>query len=560
MTRTYGSILGMKEDDDFSHYFGDALEGRYDCIDRIVVNGYFPRGHSGGGFRSWWRDLTGSDESLDQEHLVRMAGRFSRRVHHYAKANGLALIHCAAGERKHRLAEEHLPKDPNFTGLFLILVAKAPALVWKITRGQSQVPHLEASKPWPYVNHYHFHFIDKEWGHLTIKMSGHPPFGMQVMLNAHEWVERRARKETVSVIKEGNCFVGGSFQALDQIADTLCENHTIGRLTEVCERWVYSSCLCFGLDIEEQRRSGFRYQYSCYQLEYSRNLLFKRGATLDEVYQSMIERTRRLLDVDKLKTIFGWKHRPHRVHHGAPRAVRIERIVDETAYDVTVLKVHFGRLSLKIYDKGERVLRVEAIVHNVKDLRCGRILEKLPIMLAKLQRMTIDFLNVLQAAHCSFLEERLLDTLPQPTRTGSRRLAGIDLQKPRMRTVTQALLALAPKPGGFTAKELARKVNESTGAASAYSSRQAAYDLSKLRAKSVIERVAHTRNYTINVQGVRALAGLLILREKVIRPVLAGICKPRPGRPPKIVDPIDIHYQALQREMYLTLQHLALAA
>ena len=127
MTRTYGSILGMKEDDDFSHDFGDALEGRYDCIDRIVVNGYFPRGHSGGGFRSWWRDLTGSDESLDQEHLVRMAGRFSRRVHHYAKANGLALIHCAAGERKHRLAEEHLPKDPNFTGLFLILVAKAPA-------------------------------------------------------------------------------------------------------------------------------------------------------------------------------------------------------------------------------------------------------------------------------------------------------------------------------------------------------------------------------------------------------------------------------------------------
>ena len=78
-------------------------------------------------------------------------------------------------------------------------------------------------------------------------------------------------------------------------------------------------------------------------------------------------------------------------------------------------------------------------------------------MLAKLQRMTIDFLNVLQAAHCSFLEERLLDTLPQPTRTGSRRLAGIDLQKPRMRTVTEAVLALAPKPGGFTAKELAEK-------------------------------------------------------------------------------------------------------
>jgi hypothetical protein len=28
----------MKEDDDFSRYFGDALEGRYDCVDRIVLN------------------------------------------------------------------------------------------------------------------------------------------------------------------------------------------------------------------------------------------------------------------------------------------------------------------------------------------------------------------------------------------------------------------------------------------------------------------------------------------------------------------------------------------
>jgi hypothetical protein len=150
--------------------------------------------------------------------------------------------------------------------------------------------------------------------------------------------------------------------------------------------------------------------------------------------------------------------------------------------------------------------------------------------------------------------------LPQPTRLGTRRLAGMDLQKARIRTVSQAVVALAPKPGGFTAKELARKVNEFTGASSAYSSRHAAYDLSKLRGKSLIERVAHTRNYTINHAAVRALAGLLILREKVIRPVLAGICKPRPGRPPKITHPIDIHYQNLQREMHLTLRHLALAA
>ena len=35
----------------------------------------------------------------------------------------------------------------------------------------------------------------------------------------------------------------------------------------VCERWIYSSCLCFALDLEEQKRSGFHYQYSTYQVD-----------------------------------------------------------------------------------------------------------------------------------------------------------------------------------------------------------------------------------------------------------------------------------------------------
>ena len=81
--------------------------------------------------------------------------------------------------------------------------------------------------------------IDQEWGHLTFKVSGHPPFGVQVILNGHEWVERGARHQTIAAVKEGNCFVGGSdLPALDRLADTLCDEGAIGRVTEVCERWV----------------------------------------------------------------------------------------------------------------------------------------------------------------------------------------------------------------------------------------------------------------------------------------------------------------------------------
>ncbi len=58
----------------------------------------------------------------------------------------------------------------------------------------------------PYVNHYSFHILDPEWGHITIKISGHPPFPAQVILNGHEYVACQARKAGIHFTKEGNCF------------------------------------------------------------------------------------------------------------------------------------------------------------------------------------------------------------------------------------------------------------------------------------------------------------------------------------------------------------------
>ncbi len=308
-----------------------------------------------------------------------------------------------------------------------------------------------------------------------------------------------------------------------------------------------------------QRCSLFHYRYSAYQIEYSGNLLFSRGTALDALFQGTIERTRQYLDVPKLHTLSGYKKRPHQRQRKEP--LRMVRALDQPGYDLTVFKVHFGPLTLKLYDKGARVLRVEAIAHNVKGLRCGKSIERLPIMLAELQRMAIDFLNVVQAAHHSFLPDGILDTLVAPTQRGERRLAGVDMQKPRMQAVSEALLALAPKPGGFTLAELAAKVRERLpDREPSYAPRHASYDLSKLRGKGLVERVHRSRRYRIPQRGIRILAGMLILREKVIKPVLAGLGKPRLGRPPKNINVLDRHYVTLQQEMRRTFETLALVA
>src|SRR5260370_27047179 len=129
--------------------------------------------------------------------------------------------------------------------------------------------------------------MDRQWGHLTIKMAGHAPFGAQVILNGHEYVAVAAQGEGIGFTKEGNCFTGTTDPAgLAQIADTLSQDAAAGRLGQVIDRWIYTACLIFGLDLAGQQRTCFTCAYSACQAEYSRNLLFAYGGHMDRVFNA----------------------------------------------------------------------------------------------------------------------------------------------------------------------------------------------------------------------------------------------------------------------------------
>jgi len=347
-------------------------------------------------------------------------------------------------------------------------------------------------------------------------------------------------------------------QALAQVADTLSQKATVGRLSQVCDRWIYSACLCFGLDTEEQERSGFHYAYSIYQVEYSRNLLFRVGGQMDRLFDTMVDRTRSRLDVPALRTLFGVKKRPRAT--GTPDLSPQQAVVVETPrWDLTKFKLHFGLLSLKAYTKGEHVLRFEAIVHNTKRLGCGRLIEKFPEIVTRLAGMTERFCTVLDCVDVSFIPDNLLDELPQPAWIGATRVGGIDLNKPRTRAALAAVLALSAAPGGFTVADLVGKVKAMTGHAD-YTVRQAAYDLRKLRGKSLVDKPGLSRRYHVPPAGACTISALLTLRDQVIVPLLAGVRSPRLGRKPSIWTPADRHYEHLRVGMQALFNDLGIAA
>jgi len=205
------------------------------------------------------------------------------------------------------------------------------------------------------------------------------------------------------------------------------------------------------------------------------------------------------------------------------------------------------------------VLRFEAVVHNTRALRCGRVLDNFPTIIARLAAMVDRFCTTLDCVDVTFIGDDLLDRLPTPAQIGATRVGGVDLNKPRIRHALSAVLALSPASDGFTVAELTAKVHTMTGH-TGYTIRQAAYDLRKLRGKDLIAKPGRTRRYHLEPQTAGTIAALLTLREQVLAPILAGVRSPRRGRKPITWTSVDRDYEKIRIDMQTLFQDLGIRA
>ena len=91
-----------------------------------------------------------------------------------------------------------------------------------------------------------------------------------------------------------------------------------------------------------------------------------------------------------------------------------------------------------------------------------------------------------------------------------------------------------------------------------YRSRQAAYDLKKLRGKTLVRKIGRSHLYEAPAKGLRMLVALGLQREKVLKPVLRN--RNLDGRPPRSDNLIDRHSYNLRQEMRRLFRTLKIAA
>src|SRR5262249_50229512 len=149
----------------------------------------------------------------------------------------------------------------------------------------------------------------------------------------------------------------------------------------------------------------------------------------------LIDRSRAPLGLKTIQTILGYTHRPqYRKRKG--RSAEGEVAVERPTYDLTIFKLHGGRLTSQIYTKGQRVLRIEAVAHDTAELKCGRGLERFPRIVTELRGILERFTQALSCIDQCFISDETLEQLPAPAHVGKTKVGGIDFNQARIRHLT----------------------------------------------------------------------------------------------------------------------------
>jgi hypothetical protein len=324
------------------------------------------------------------------------------------------------------------------------------------------------------------------------------------------------RAEGIAFRQCGNAFLACSDPTrLQQLADSL----SAGDLERCARKWLRALVPFF--TPTERRVCAHRLFFA--QVEYCDNLIFYRRAALDALGERLLDANRTIGQPTKLAMIFGRKITKR--HRG-----KLETVIEDLDLPNPVIRSYCRDGSIKQYVRDHLALRTEATSNNVRDFGVPKAIDSLPQLRDAMATVTDRYLTVQQDILDTFIDPGHLRRLAEPTRLANgKRIPGLKLDHPRQLALMHALVRFAHIAGGdtFTTKELhpsAAAALDST--TDHYRLASLRYDLSKLRAKRLVEKVEHSRRYRLLPEGYRICVLFLKLFERVYAPLTAGLLRP----------------------------------
>ena len=367
--------------------------------------------------------------------------------------------------------------------------------------------------------HYYFYILDPVMGPMSLRVGSYLPFSLGCWMNGHSYLAQQLERRGVRFRKEDNAILGcDDPRALQRLADSLDED-------VICQRanyWAWRLSPSFTR--RERQLSHLQYWWSMAQLEFSQNVIFRRRAPLGELFRRATEIGVALGGATQTRHIFG------RVINRRYRG-KLETVLDHRDQGFPVLRSYYKTSYVKMYQKADRFLRVEACANDTYHVGVGRRLENLPKLKEHLHATTDRYLAQQAELLDSTVDTGAVATLAQPITVGARRVPGIKLHDDRVIRLLDTLLYTGGLLADWTTRDIhARLLARYRLGQDEYSLTQLRYDLRKLRAHGLAERVGTPRRYRLTEVGVRIGVLLVKARTRLLGPLLAKPTVPNSHR------------------------------
>ena len=506
----------------FVEHHKNSIQFGYRCFDRMLLNGLiqpFQQPERVLGFFNSYRQ----GKRVTRRCLTEIADQFQYWLKNRTEKWGVPLLDAPEGDddesRRNKFVEQYF-QDAKPNQVVAILKAREPArILVAIGDKDNDSPHLEYKQRW--VNQYNFYVNDPHWGRMFVRMCPYFPFSARVCLNQHHWLAIRMREEGIDFQPCTNAFLKCSHPLrLQELADSL----TARDLLKCGQKWL-AAFTPFITD-QERKQAGCQHRLFFSQVEYCDNLIFHRRAAVDEVTQRLLDLNRNIGQPNKITTIFGRKVTQE--YKG-----KLQSVIEDLDLPNPVIRSHYGHGFAKQYVRDDRLLRTEPATNSVYDYGVKKDVENLLQLRTRMSEIIDNYHNVQQDVLETFIDRGQLRKLAEPTiLPGGRRIPGLKLDHPRQLAVMHSLVRFSNIAAGgkFTTADLYNPALEALGLTkSQYSLASFRYDLSKLSAKGLLEKVPRSRRYRLVGKGYSICVAFLKLFEKIYAPLTAGLLAPFRG-------------------------------
>jgi len=493
-----------------SSLLADHVTLQVRSVDRIFLAGYVPNLQCQGQVVRFLNERVGG--TIPSPVIFGKIGRqYTAAVDRFALDQQIASVRFGKGDCKEDVAREHFKRaerDGRF-GVVLIGVAQEKAYAWRGWRdgGSDAHPHFEFGRQSIYVNHFYFYIRDRQWGPGFIKTNAYAPFPVWCYLNGHEWAKRQAAQHAIEFRALDNGFAScANPETLAAICASLSHDH----VQAYFDRWMRVLPSPF-TDVE---RGRYGYGLSVRQLEISDTRVFDRPAAGRAWFERTIADQLAIGRPDKVQIVFDRK-----ITSRTPGVFQTKVITRGVA---PVIQAHYKHSKVKQYFKEGRALRTETTVNDPYDFGVGRLLtaENWRALLTIGEQTNQRLLDAQLAACQCAPDPTALARIVLPSVHDGLPAPGLRFGDPRVMALLACLCHYGHLFDGLTNRSLRELI---AGLIPGYSSRQATYDLRRVRRKGLIRRIPRTQRYELTDEGRRIAVFFTKTYTRIVNPSLAEL-------------------------------------